>query len=71
MGNGSGTPFSRARRGAPDFAIAGFLYGTVLLYLLGVETPYDMGAEFLSVRKRSATQDDRCRVQPRSSRSTC
>ena len=35
----------------PDFAGAGFLYGTVLLYLLGVETPYNMGAEFLSVRK--------------------
>ena len=35
----------------PNFAGAGFLYGTVLLYLLGVETPYNMGAEFLSVRK--------------------
>ena len=35
----------------PDFAGAGFLYGTVLLYLVGVETPYNMGAEFLSVRR--------------------
>ena len=42
----------------PDFAGAGFLYGTVLLYLVGVETPYNMGAEFLSVRK-SGTEDDR------------
>ena len=39
------------RRRCPNFAVAGFLYGTVLLYLLGVETPYNMGAEFLSVRK--------------------
>ena len=39
----------------PDFAAAGFLYGTVLLYLVGVETPFNMGAEFLSV-KRSATK---------------
>ncbi len=49
--NGSGTPFSMHAALVPDFAGAGFLYGTVLLYLLGVETPYNMGAEFLSVRK--------------------
>jgi amino acid transporter len=49
--NGSGTPFSWHDATVPDFAGAGFLYGTVLLYLLGVETPYNMGAEFLSVRK--------------------
>ncbi len=48
---GSGTPFSWHAATVPDFAGAGFLYGTVLLYLLGVETPYNMGAEFLSVRK--------------------
>jgi len=49
--NGSATPFSWAEATIPNFAVAGFLYGTVLLYLLGVETPYNMGAEFLSVRK--------------------
>jgi amino acid transporter len=51
MKNGSGTPFDAHAATVPDFAGAGFLYGTVLLYLLGVETPYNMGAEFLSVRK--------------------
>jgi len=49
--NGSGTPFDIHAATVPDFAANGFLYGTVLLYLLGVETPYNMGAEFLSVRK--------------------
>jgi len=49
--NGSATPFTWDAALIPDFAGAGFLYGTVLLYLLGVETPYNMGAEFLSVRK--------------------
>lgn len=49
--NGSGTPFDAHAATVPDFTGAGFLYGTVLLYLLGVETPYNMGAEFLSVRK--------------------
>ncbi len=49
--NGPGTPFSVRDAVVPDFVGAGFLYGTVLLYLLGVETPYNMGAEFLSVRK--------------------
>jgi glutamate:GABA antiporter len=51
VNHGSGTPFSWHAATVPDFAGAGFLYGTVLLYLLGVETPYNMGAEFLSVRK--------------------
>ncbi len=51
VNNGSATPFSWAEATIPNFAVAGFLYGTVLLYLLGVETPYNMGAEFLSVRK--------------------
>jgi amino acid transporter len=51
INNGSATPFSVHDVMVPDFAGAGFLYGTVLLYLLGVETPYNMGAEFLSVRK--------------------
>jgi amino acid transporter len=38
----------------PNFAGAGFLYGTVLLYLVGVETPFNMGAEFLSVKRSAA-----------------
>ena len=54
--NGSATPFSWHDATVPNFAVAGFLYGTVLLYLLGVETPYNMGAEFLSVRKSGATR---------------
>ena len=45
------TPFEAHAALVPDFAGNGCLYGTVLLYLLGVETPYNMGAEFLSVRK--------------------
>lgn len=49
--NGSATPFSAHDAVVPNFAAAGFLFGTVVLYLLGVETPYNMGAEFLSVRK--------------------
>ncbi|WP_422748326.1 APC family permease [Mycobacterium sp. WMMD1722] len=49
--NGSATPFNWHDAVIPNFAVAGFLYGTVLLYLLGVETPYNMGAEFLSVRR--------------------
>jgi glutamate:GABA antiporter len=55
FGHGSATPFSLHDSLVPDFAGAGFLYGTVLLYLVGVETPFNMGAEFLSV-KRSATK---------------
>lgn len=52
---GPATPFSASEALVPNFAAAGFLYGTVLLYLVGVETPFNMGAEFLSV-KRSATK---------------
>lgn len=55
IGHGAGTPFSMHDALVPDFVGAGFLYGTVLLYLVGVETPFNMGAEFLSV-KRSATR---------------
>ena len=49
------TPFDPHDALMPDFAVGGFLFGTVLLYLVGVETPFNMGAEFLSV-KRSATR---------------
>ena len=54
-GNGSAHAVHAHAAVVPDFAGAGFLYGTVLLYLVGVETPFNMGAEFLSV-KRSATK---------------
>jgi len=52
---GPATPFETRDALVPNFAIGGFLFGTVLLYLVGVETPFNMGAEFLSV-KRSATR---------------
>jgi glutamate:GABA antiporter len=55
IGHGSATPFSAHDAVVPNFVGAGFLYGTVLLYLVGVETPFNMGAEFLSV-KRSAVK---------------
>jgi amino acid transporter len=51
----TGTPFNLHDALVPNFAVGGFLFGTVLLYLVGVETPFNMGAEFLSV-KRSATK---------------
>ncbi|MEP9385137.1 APC family permease [Nocardioides sp. KR10-350] len=52
---GPATPFHGSDLVKPNFAVSGFLFGTVLLYLVGVETPFNMGAEFLSVRK-SATR---------------
>src|SRR3954471_7851501 len=52
---GPATEFSAHDALVPNFATGGFLFGTVLLYLVGVETPFNMGAEFLSV-KRSATR---------------
>jgi amino acid transporter len=55
VGHGSATPFVAHDALIPNFAGAGFLYGTVLLYLVGVETPFNMGAEFLTV-KRSAVK---------------
>ncbi|MDT7793594.1 MAG: glutamate:GABA antiporter, partial [Mycobacterium sp.] len=53
-GHGAATPFSAHDALIPNFAGAGFLYGTVLLYLVGVETPFNMGAEFLSVKRSAA-----------------
>ncbi|HEX4586806.1 MAG TPA: APC family permease [Mycobacterium sp.] len=53
-GHGSATPFSAHDALVPNFVGAGFLYGTVLLYLVGVETPFNMGAEFLSVKRSAA-----------------
>jgi amino acid transporter len=37
-----------------NFGLNGWVFGLVLLYLLGVETPFNMGAEFLSVRSSAA-----------------
>lgn len=37
-----------------DFSNYGWVFGLVLLYLLGVETPFNMGAEFLSVKNSAA-----------------
>jgi len=33
-----------------DFGTYGWIFGVVLLYLLGVETPFNMGAEFITAR---------------------
>ncbi|MCU1659217.1 MAG: amino acid/polyamine/organocation transporter, superfamily [Pseudonocardiales bacterium] len=51
----SGTPFSSHDLTTLNFGTYGWIFGLVLLYLVGVETPFNMGAEFLSVR-RSATR---------------
>jgi glutamate:GABA antiporter len=53
--HGSGTPFSVHELTSLNFGTYGWIFGLVLLYLVGVETPFNMGAEFLSVR-RSATR---------------
>ncbi len=58
--HGSATPFNMHDAMVPNFVGAGFLYGTVLLYLVGVETPFNMGAEFLSVQAQRH-EDDRVR----------
>jgi amino acid transporter len=51
----SGTPVSWHALTTLNFGTYGWIFGLVLLYLVGVETPFNMGAEFLSVR-RSATK---------------
>ena len=53
--HGSGVPITRHALTTLDFGHYGWIFGLVLLYLVGVETPFNMGAEFLSVR-RSATR---------------
>jgi glutamate:GABA antiporter len=45
-------PYRSADAFSFNFGKSGWVFGVVLLYLLGVETPYNMGAEFL--RPRSA-----------------
>src|SRR5713101_5148686 len=53
--HGSATPVSAHDLFSLNFGKYGWIFGLVLLYLVGVETPFNMGAEFLSVR-RSATR---------------
>src|SRR6267154_715123 len=53
--HGSATPISSHDLLSLNFGKYGWIFGLVLLYLVGVETPFNMGAEFLSVR-RSATR---------------
>jgi glutamate:GABA antiporter len=53
--HGSATPATLKELTQPNFGTFGWIFGSVLLYLVGVETPFNMGAEFLSVR-RSATR---------------
>src|SRR6266536_3059421 len=53
--HGSATPVTAHELFSLNFGKYGWIFGLVLLYLVGVETPFNMGAEFLSVR-RSATR---------------
>jgi amino acid transporter len=53
--HGSAVPITRDALTTLNFGSYGWIFGLVLLYLVGVETPFNMGAEFLSVR-RSATR---------------
>jgi amino acid transporter len=53
--HGSATPVNTHDLLTFNFGKLGWVFGAILLYLVGVETPFNMGAEFLSV-KRSATR---------------
>jgi amino acid transporter len=53
--HGSATPVVSHDLLTFNFGKLGWVFGAILLYLVGVETPFNMGAEFLSV-KRSATR---------------
>ena len=44
----SAVPFSWGDAATLDFGKFGWVFGLVLLYLLGVETPFNMGAEFVT-----------------------
>jgi glutamate:GABA antiporter len=44
----SAVPFSAGDAFTLDFGRYGWVFGLVLLYLLGVETPFNMGAEFVT-----------------------
>jgi amino acid transporter len=47
---GSVTPFHAADAVTANFGKYGWVFGVVLLYLVGVETPFNMGAEFVTPR---------------------
>lgn len=49
--SGAAVPVEAKTLFSVDFTNYGWVFGLVLLYLLGVETPFNMGAEFLSVRR--------------------
>lgn len=49
--DGAAVPVEAKTLFSVDFTNYGWVFGLVLLYLLGVETPFNMGAEFLSVRR--------------------
>jgi len=51
---GSAVPVESSELFSLDFVNYGWVFGLVLLYLLGVETPFNMGAEFLSVKNSAA-----------------
>jgi amino acid transporter len=51
---GSANPVTAKELFTLDFPNYGWVFGLVLLYLLGAETPFNMGAEFLSVRRSAA-----------------
>jgi amino acid transporter len=44
----SAVPFTAGDALTLDFSTYGWVFGLVLLYLLGVETPFNMGAEFVT-----------------------
>jgi glutamate:GABA antiporter len=44
----SAVPFHSSDALTLDFGTYGWLFGLILLYLLGVETPFNMGAEFVT-----------------------
>lgn len=52
--DGAAVPIETGALTSVDFTNYGWVFGLVLLYLLGVETPFNMGAEFLSVRRSAA-----------------
>ncbi len=47
---GAVVPFRTGDAFSFNFGKSGWVFGVVLLYLLGVETPYNMGAEFVQPR---------------------
>jgi glutamate:GABA antiporter len=47
---GSAVPFHLGDAATLNFGTYGWVFGVVLLYLLGVETPFNMGAEFATPR---------------------